>query len=248
MLFNKGVFQAGALLSLFLTTAAYADPSDYVRTPTVEYGEHEIDFKAGVQRNRDGSSESAYSIGYGFTPTPWWFTEMYAKYAKPAGESTNFDAWEWENRFQLTETGKYPVDVGFLLEVERPQDRAEGYELTYGPMFQTLWNQYQFNFNVLFQRHVHASEVFDTELHYQMQVKRLGNTEKLDWGVQAFGNVGQWDNWRSSSKQEFKIGPALFGKIKTGTKQAISWNTALLAGTNNATPNTTLRLQMEYEF
>jgi len=66
--------------------------------------------------------------------------------------------------------------------------------------------------------------------------------------VQAFGNVGQWDNWRSSSKQEFKIGPALFGKIKTGTKQAISWNTALLAGTNNVTPNTTLRLQMEYEF
>ena len=32
------------------------------------------------------------------------------------GESHGFDAWEWENKFQLIETGKYPVDIGLLLE------------------------------------------------------------------------------------------------------------------------------------
>jgi len=31
---------------------------------------------------------------------------------------------------------------------------------------------------------------------------------------QAFGNVGQWDHWSAASKREFKVGPALFGKIK----------------------------------
>ena len=151
MLKMKLAMVATGSLCLFAGVSAVAGPNDYIRTPTVEYGEREIDFKSGYQRNRDGSSESATSIGYGFTPKTWWFTEFYAKYAKPPGESQSFDAWEWENRFQLTETGKYPVDVGFLLEIERPKDRTEGYEITYGPMFQAEWGKIQGNFNIFIQ-------------------------------------------------------------------------------------------------
>ena len=114
-------------------------------------------------------------------------------------------------------------------------------------MFQTEWGKIQGNFNIFIQKHVRATETFDTELHYQMQVK-YRNSKQLEWGVQGFGNVGQWDRWNSASKQEFKMGPALFGKIKTSTKEAIKWNAALLVGTTNASPNTILRVQTEYEF
>ena len=247
MLKMKLAIVATGSLCLFAGASAIAGPNDYIRTPTVEYGEREIDFKFGSQRNRDGSSESATSIGYGFTLNPWWFSEFYAKYAKQPGESQSFDAWEWENRFQLTETGKYPIDVGFLLEIERPKNRTEGYEITYGPMFQTEWGKIQGNFNIFIQKHVRATDTFDTELHYQMQIK-YRNSEQLEWGAQSFGNVGQWDRWSAASKQEFKVGPAIFGKIKTGIKEATKWNAALLVGTTNATPNTTLRIQTEYEF
>lgn len=234
-------------IGLITGVCAIASPNDYIRTPTVEYGEREIDFKMGSQQNRDGTSESATSIGFGFTPKSWWFTELYAKYAQPPGESQSFDAWEWENRFQLTETGQYPADIGFLLEIERPKDRTEGYEITYGPMFQAEWGKIQGNFNLFIQKHVSATENFDTELHYQMQIK-YRHSAKLEWGAQAFGNVGQWNDWSPASNQEFKVGPALFGKVKTGAKGAIKWNAAFLAGTTNATPNTTLRVQTEYEF
>ena len=227
--------------------SAIAGPDDYIRLPTVEYGEREIDFKSGVQRNRDGSSESANSLGYGFTPTSYWFTEIYAKNARVPDAGMRFDAYEWENRFQLTQTGEYPVDVGFLLEIERPKDRAEGYELTYGPMFQSEWGKIQGNANFFIQKHVRVTEAFDTELHYQLQLK-YRHSERLEWGVQAFGNVGQWNHWNQASAQEFKIGPALFGKIKLGGKQAIKWNAALLTGTTQATPTNTFRLQTEYEF
>ena len=91
-MFNKKAIAAMAALCLFAGTHAHAGPNDYIRTPTVEYGEREIDFKSGVQKNRDGSTEAAHSIGFGFTPTHWWFTEIYAKYARPAGESNGFDA------------------------------------------------------------------------------------------------------------------------------------------------------------
>ena len=238
---------AVAMLCLFSGKSVFAGPNDYVRTPTVEYGEREIDFKSGVQKNRDGRTESAHSIGYGFAPSEWWFTEIYAKYARPAGETNSFDAWEWENKFQLTETGKYPVDVGFLLEIERPKDRSEGYEVTYGPMFQTEWGKLQGNFNAFIQKHVRASALFDTELLYQLQLK-YRNSEQLEWGVQGIGNVGRWNQWNPSGQQEFKIGPALFGKVKIASKEAIKWNAGWLLGTTNASPRTNLRLQAEYEF
>lgn len=246
-MFKKKAIQTMAALCLLVSVQAHAGPNDYIRLPIVEYGEREIDFKSGVQKNQDGTSQSVNSIGYGFTPSGVWFTEVYVKYAKPPGEASNFDAWEWENRLQLTETGQYPIDVGFLLELERPKNRTEGYEITYGPMFQTEWGKLQGNFNVLIQKHVQATTAFDTELLYQLQLK-YRHGEELEWGVQGFGNVGRWDHWNSADTQEFKVGPALFGKVRLGTKESLKWNAGILAGMTDATPNTTVRLQMEYEF
>ena len=241
---------AGALLALLGSlpcSAVRAAPNDYVRTPIVEEGEKEIDFKWGAAKLRDGSSTTATSLGLGWGATLWWFTEVYGKWHREPGESGGFDAWEWENRFQLVETGRYPVDLGFLFEIERPKARTEGYELTYGPMLQAEWGPVQGNLNLLWQRHVRASEAFDTELLYQWQVKYRA-AEALEWGAQGFGTLGQWDHWAPSSQQQHQAGPALFGKVRLGTKQTIKYNAALLIGATRATPRSALRLQAEFEF
>lgn len=238
---------AMASLCLLLATQARAEPNDYVRMPVVVYGEKEIDFKTGVHKLRDGSSESANALGYGWTPAERWATEVYVKYARPAGERQGFDAWEWENRFQLTESGRYPVDVGLLLEIERPKDRAEGYELTWGPMLQKEWDRLQLNFNLFLQKHLRATQAYDTDLLYQLQWK-YRDSAALEWGMQALGRLGPWDHWRAASVQEGQAGPALFGKIKTSPYSAVKWNAAWLAGFTQASPRSTLRLQAEYEF
>ena len=236
-----------ALSPLLLPLLAHAGPNDYVRTPIVEQGEKEIDFKWGADKRKDQSSGSATSVGFGLGVNSWWFTELYGKWKREPGQSHGFDAVEWENRFQLTETGKYPVDVGFLLEVERPKDRSEGYELTYGPLLQAEWGAVQGNLNLLLQKHVRTSGPFETELHYQVQLKYRAS-EKFEWGAQGFGSLGRWDKWAPSPEQEHKLGPAIFGKIKLAGKQAIKYNAAILFGTNDASPKATLRLQTEYEF
>lgn len=235
------------LCPLLTLTTVHAAPNAYVATPIVEQGEKEIDFKWGAEKHKGESSGTAASLGFGVGVNSWWFTELYGKWKRNPGESNAFDAVEWENRFQLTETGKYPVDVGLLLEIERPQDRTEGYELTYGPLFQTEWGKVQGNLNLLMQKHVRASEPFDTELHYQVQLKYRAR-ETFEWGVQGFGSFGPWDKWAPSSEQEHKFGPAIFGKFKTGPKQAIRYNAAILFGLTEASPRATIRLQTEYEF
>jgi len=93
-----------------------------------------IDFKFGSAKARDDTRESAVSLGLGFGVNSWWFTEVYVKGNRETPDGWRFDALEWENKFQLTETGRYPVDVGLVVEIERPQDRSEGWELRFGPV------------------------------------------------------------------------------------------------------------------
>lgn len=245
---RAGALAALALTSLTLASSALAGPSDYVRTPLVDEGEREFDFKAGSAQSRDGGRESQWSLGFGLGVNRWWFTEVYAIWHKEPGEKHGFDAFEWENKFQLTETGKYPLDVGLLLEIERPKDRSEGYELRWGPLLQTeIGNRVQANLNLLLEKHVRVADGAPAELGYQWQLKYRWQPQ-LEWGVQGFGDVGPYKHWEPAAEQTHLAGPALFGRLKAGERQTVKYNAAALFGLNQHSPRHTLRLQAEYEF
>ena len=239
---------AAALIGLSLTGPAFAGPSDYVFSPIVVQGEREIDFKAGVARARDGGRTAKASLGFGYGVTERWFSEFYAIWHKEPGAPRSFDAWEWENKFQLTETGQYPVDIGLLLEIERPQERSEGYEVKWGPLLQTDFsNQVQGNLNLLLTRHLRAESGATPQLSYQWQLKYRWRPA-FEYGVQGFGELGTWDHWLPASAQVHQFGPAVFGKVHLVGRQAIEFNAAWLFGRGPAAPSHTLRLQAEYEF
>jgi hypothetical protein len=235
---------AGALLCPLLL---HAGPSDYIYTPAVTYGEREIDFKAGSASKKDTPNEAAASIGFGYGVTQRWFTEFYLKYKRELNEDTKFDAYEWENKFQLTEAGQYAVDVGFLLEIERPKDHDEGWEVKWGPLFQTEFGRVQLNANVLFQRSYYAAAPSNMQLQYQWQVKYRW-LPQFEYGLQGFGEMGDYDNWAAQDDQIHKLGPAIFGKLPLGSGKVIKYNAAWLLGASKAAPDNTLRLQVEYEF
>ncbi|WP_220635932.1 transporter [Georgfuchsia toluolica] len=238
------VIVAGVLL---YPCFANAGPADYVYTPTVEYGEKEIDFKLGVSHKNDTPLESAHSLGFGYGAKEWWFTELYVKYKRENNESTKFDAIEWENKFQLTETGKYPVDIGLILEIERPKDHAEGWEVKWGPLFQTEFGKIQLNGNLLFERNYRSDFQSDTQFQYQWQAKYRW-LPQFEFGLQGFGEMGKWDDWSPSDERIHTAGPAIFGKIPLGDHQAIRYNAAWLMGSSDAAPDHTIRMQVEYEF
>lgn len=235
---------AGALLG---PLNAQAEPADYVQTPTVEYGEKEIDFKAGSARKGDDPRESAASLGFGYGAKEWWFTEVYLKYKRENNEGTKHDAVEWENKFQLTDTGKYPVDVGFLLEIERPRDHAEGWEVEWGPLFETDFGRIQLNANALLKRNYRAEGLAETQLLYQWQAKYRW-MPRFEFGFQGFGEMGKWDQWAPADERSHRAGPAVFGKLPVGERQAIRYNAAWLVGASQAASDHTFRMQVEYEF
>ena len=249
----KYIRHLATLILLLTTTYANAGeylsgPADYIYSPRVEEGEREIDTKFGTQKPRSGedSRQSGASIGFGYGVTSWWFTEIYGKNTWN-GNNSQFDAVEWENKFQLTETGKYFVDVGFLIELERPQNRNEGYEAKYGFLLQKDWNKWQANLNLLMQGHYTGTENQGTYFGYQGQLKYRLQPE-LELGAQLFSWLGQLNSWNTNQQQQTSVGPAIFGKTKLGRKEALVYNFAYLWGTTTASPKNTIRMQVEYEF
>ncbi|HUJ00095.1 MAG TPA: hypothetical protein VLY46_07650 [Usitatibacter sp.] len=242
-----------AAVALGLPAFAHADsdPNEYVNTPLVEYGEREIDTKYGTRYFDEAQErESAGSIGLGYGATQWWFTEAYVKYHKDPGDRTRYDEFEWENKFQLTETNKYPADVGFLVETEVPRAREEGrFIVIMGPLVQWDTGPLRWNTNVFLERASQpvSEEPNETELSYQAQVTyHLHNG--LDVGAQAFGDLGQWNEWLPHDAQSHRIGPVVYGKVKLEGRQEIEWNAAWLFGLTKATADNGFRLQAEYEF
>jgi hypothetical protein len=233
----------------FCLKVAHAGPSDYVYEPKVEYGEKEIDFKLGNASDRAPGDDlqAASSLGFGYGVKPHWFTEFYVKGERTTTQGSHYDAVEWENKFQLTETGEYPVDVGFITEIERPNDHAEGWEVRVGPLFQSDFGKIQANVNVLFTHNYNSANPVPTQFGYQVQLKYRWKPE-FEFGLQGMGDMGDWNRWDDSSRQAQRFGPAVFGKIGVGVHKAIRYNAALLFGTSNGAPDQTFRLQTEYEF
>ncbi len=246
---------AGAILWAILFSAfcfaggARANPADYIYMPTVEYGEREIDVKYGAASPTPGNpSAQGASIGLGYGAGEHWFTEIYLKQERLGNQSVNLA--EFENKFQLTETGEYPVDLGFITEVEAPLSANAPWEINLGPLLQTDVGRVQLNGNLLFQRAFHGPDEgvpYVTNFNYQWQVKYRAQ-QKLEYGLQGIGSMGQWNNWGSQANQSHLAGPAVMGKFLLGGRQAIQYNAAWLLKASRNAPNNTFRMQVEYEF
>ncbi|MES1982945.1 MAG: hypothetical protein V4443_10780 [Pseudomonadota bacterium] len=223
-----------------------AGSADYVYTPTVEAGEREFDVKYGSAKQADGTEEQVISAGGGYGVSEFWFTEVYLKREIAQGIS-NLTIGEWENKFQLTETGKYAVDVGLLTEFEAPlSDSNEPYEFKFGALLQREYGKVQLNGNLLFERKFGHGAGAPTEIGYQWQAKYRWQPT-LEFGAQGIGELGKWDEWEHDD-QAHRMGPAVFGKVALGNHQYIKYNSALLFGVSTGAPAHTFRFQAEYEF
>ena len=241
---------ASIILSATLASnVVYAGPADYVYMPTVEYGEREIDFKLGSASYENGLHRTDTSLGVGYGATEYWFTELYFK-RKVQGLSDETYA-EWENKFQLLETGKYPIELGLITEIEAPVSKSGAWEAKIGPLLQTEFGKLQLNANMLFERKYSSDSSgvqYPTEALYQWQIKYRLQPE-FEFGAQGFGTLGEWDTWVGDKAEENRsIGPAVFGKVALGNRQAIKYNAAWLIGSGTGVAERTFRMQAEYEF
>jgi hypothetical protein len=237
---------AAAVLLLAMSNYVLADPDSSLLTTYSENGERQIDYRLGAIRQSDQATQSASTLGYGYGITDYWFSELYIGFVRSGSDNTDFDSAAWQNTFRLT-NGQYPIEVGLYTEVEYEADRSTGYKFGFGPLLQADIGLTKLNFNLLFQRNYLADSSNPMQLGYQWQVKHHWNFP-IDFGVQGFGEFGQWNHWAPSNEQSHRLGPAIFGKVKLGNHQVINYNAAVLFDAFDQQHATTFRTQIIYGF
>jgi hypothetical protein len=233
-----------ALAGAAMPVTALADTGYYLVSTYDVQGQASIDFKYWNARY-NGKTVAAPDLGVGYGVTSRWYTELYGTWVKVGGNPMRYAETAWQNDFMLTQ-GQYDVDVALHTKIERPRERDDGYALEWGPVMKTDIGRTQLNANLFFQRDVRVrtpGAQAHTELAYQLQAKYRW-TAWLQPGVQAFGEVGKWNDWLASDKQSHRVGPAVFGSRDIGQHQ-LKYEAAYLLGRNGgrAAKSFTMRAQ-----
>ncbi|HSY26131.1 MAG TPA: hypothetical protein VK832_01390 [Burkholderiaceae bacterium] len=237
---------ASMLLLLMVTNHASADPDDSIFTTYSENGERQIDFRMGAINQSGQATQSASTVGYGYGVTDYWFSELYIGYVRSGSGGTDFDSAALQNTFRLTDE-QSPVEIGLYTEIEYEADRTAGYQLTFGPLLQGDIGLTRLNFNLLFQRNYLADFPNPLQLGYQWQIKHHWNFP-VDFGLQGFGEFGQWNHWAPRDEQSHRLGPGIFGKVSLGEHRVINYNAAILFDAFDQQHATTFRTQVVYGF
>jgi hypothetical protein len=235
-----------ASLALCALQPALASTGYYLVTTYPDAGQRTIDFKYWNAKPDGRPPRSAPELGFGYNVNSRWFTEVMAEWFQRSPGSNHLSALEWQNDFMLTQ-GEYPIDLALHTKVERAQDGSGAMGVEYGPVMQTEFGRTQLNLNLFFERAFRTGQAETTQMKYQWQVKYRW-IEKLQFGVQGFGEVGEWNNWLPRAQQSHRAGPALLGYWDLGGGHAWKYEAAYLIGKNSARNAKSVTMRIQYVF
>jgi FTR1 family protein len=244
--------RSAATLALFATggllgASPRAEAAHVVYSPVVEEGEiaievrghHDFDSRDDV----DGSQQ--FKVDLEYTPTSWWRTEVFGEWEREPGESLEATEIAWENVFQLAPQGKYWIDFGVLAEYAHSLEDDGEDALELGLLGEKQFSSTVLTANLIFEREFAGGG--PTEMEYAARY-RWRVSQGFEPGIELYGDLGDWgDNGRFSA-HEHEAGPAVMGKLRTGTHSALRYEAAILFGLTGESPDSTFRFLLEYEF
>ena len=225
-----------AIAAALCAQLAHADPDDYVATPAVEYGEREIELRFGTREQ----VRRRAPVG-GVAGVRLWRHAVVGhrdlREVQPrGGASTRFDASSGRTSFSSTEPGAVFRRLSacwWNSSGRRIVRKATSY--AWGPCCKRTSVGCRSTSNFLLERHYRASEPEVTELGYQWQVKYRWRPD-FEFGAQGFGDMGKWNTGTPRTMQKHTLGPAIFGRITLGGRQALKYDAALLFKASSAAP------------
>jgi hypothetical protein len=237
---------ACSTLAVSAQQPAFAGTGYYLVSTYPTEGQRTIDFKYWNAKPNGEPPRSSPELGFGYTVNSRWYTELTAQWFQFSPGSNRLAAIEWQNDFMLTQ-GQYPIDVAFHTNVEHAQDGSGALGVEFGPVLQTEFGRTQLNLNVFFERDYRVEESEPMRMNYQWQVKYRW-LEKLQFGLQGFGEMGEWNHWLPRAQQSHRVGPALFGSWHLAGGHEWKYEAAYLVGKNSARNAKSVAMRIQYAF
>lgn len=239
----------GMIVFTFFLSAPEAWATKKVYSPYVEKGEFELEARGGInfdgRHDEDGTQKQKYALGYGMTDR--WFTEVYGEVEKEYnddGEDLDFSFTEveWENKFQLTDKGQCPVDLGFLLEYAISTEDKHADKLEWAVLLAKEIGKSEHYANFKFEHGVGGGHANETEGGFAWS-SRYRLNEYFEPGFEYHAEFGGLNEGKSFPEQDHQVGPAFYGKLGEHLKYDVGY----LFGVSDAAVEGTLKWLLEFE-
>lgn len=248
---NSNIKKTVAISTLaFIATISASDNSfaghKKVYSPYVEQGELELEYANSYEldndKNIDGKQKNYFATAYGVTN--WWATEIVAVTEESGvkGSDPRLEEIKFENRFQLTEKGQYPVDLGLYLEYEAKLNGGEADKLEAQILLAKDIGKFTNYANIEFAREVGENSNDDTEFAFKWST-RYRLSEMLQPGFEYYAEFGELGHSGTFSNQEHQAGPVFYGDLPHG----FGYEVGYLAGLSDSAPDGETKLIIEYE-
>ncbi len=249
---GQSVRQARLAMLTSLAVLAWSQSASaaiHVFSPIVEEGEVEIEtkFDRTIDKSADKDDQYSYNVSVGYSPTSFYAFELEAQYKHDPGGKNNFDSFSFENRFQLTEQGKYFADFGFFLEYEHVALSNDNDSLTFGPIIQKEFGRNLTTLNLFFEKTLGKGAQGGLQVDYRLQqIYRV--TEAFKPGIEIYGEPGKLGNFNKFDDGHLRVGPVVLGSIPVGKLGKLKYEAGYLFGATRASESGTFRSLLELEF
>lgn len=211
---------------------------DKIYHPYVQPEEKEFEVRASIQSDDENNLSDgidSYKFAYGQSLNDRWFAEVYLIGKKIPQNSFDIEAVELEILWQLTEQGEYAADWGMLFEIERLVDE-DITEVSSALLIERQWNRWvgTANVHLIYEWGSDINNEVETGLALQT---RYRYSRSFEPAIELY--IGE------NSKG---IGPVLLGTKRLGQKKQLRWETGLIAGLNDDTPDLTFKFLLDLEF
>lgn len=209
--------------------------TDGVYHPIVNAFEREVEYGLTLRGLGEGAlSLQRFSVAYAWNER--FATELYV-YSEQLGHGgRRTRGAELEALWQLSEQGEYWADWGLLVELEsgRGTDQREASVMLL--VEKELGNRWvgTANFGVEYEYGERVVNEFETA--FRGQLRYLWRPE-FEPALELY-----------LDDQDYAIGPAVLGAIRISPGKQLHWELGLPLGINSATPSTSARLRVEFEF
>lgn len=233
-------------LLLISTNQCIAEPKIY--SPIVKGGELAFEARGNTtiddDDDKDGAQRHIFEIEYGVTD--WWKAAIFGRFNKSATGSLRYQLTAIENIIQLTEQGKYWLDAGVYLEYKLAADDSDPDGVEVKLLLEKNINDFTHTLNLILEQDVGSKADKDLEFEYGWKTRKI-ITPHMKLGIEAFGKLGELKDIKSLQEQVHRIGPVFYHEFEIGT-QEIEYNIGWLFGLTDASPDNTLRWQLEIPF
>lgn len=234
--------RAGAWLSCTLIAwcgAGLADGIviDKIYHPYVQPLEQALEWRMIYQDRQPGFDDDTrlHRFSYGRSLNDRWFAELYLVGKKTGQQSFDIQAYELETRWQLTEQGEFWADWGLLFELEK-EANDDIWEFATALLAEKEWGKWSgaANFYLMNEWGSGIKNEFEARLNLQARYRYS----------KAFEPAIEFYNGQST----VAAGPVILGQLRLGGGHNLAWELGAIFGLDNKSPNTTLRLLLEFEF